>query len=125
VLRRILLHPNRGVVGLVDELLTVCREHHLQVDGHTDRWRVRCCDGDWEDLGDLPLRKSVLRAILARFAALCNEQTPNSVSPYGGQGEFAVGVNPPTIFRIEFTNTLTHQGFELTIAASEHQAATR
>ena len=64
-------------------------------------------------MGDVPLRKSALRAILARVAALCNERTPNSVSPYGGQGELSVGANPAVVFRVRFANTLAEQRLEL------------
>src|SRR5438105_707801 len=96
VFRRILLQPDRGVTGLVDDLLTVCREHGLQLDWQADRCRVRSIGGDWEELVDVLLRKSVFRAILARVAVLCNERTPNSVSPYGGQGKLSIGADPRT-----------------------------
>ena len=47
--------------------------------------------GDLTDVLELPFRKSVVRAALARIAVLCNEHTPHSVSPYGGQDELSVG----------------------------------
>jgi len=114
-LRRALLQPTRGVAGLVDDLLALCGQHGLQLDWRADRFRVRPLRGDWEELIDIPLRKSVFRAILARVAALCNQQTPNSVSPYGGQGELSAGANPPTVFRVTFANTPAEQKLELTI----------
>src|SRR5438552_15960180 len=101
----ILLHGAGGVVGLVNDLLAACREHGLQIDWEGDRCRVRSAGGDWEEVADVPVRKSAFRAILARVAALCNERTPNSVSPYGGQGELSTGTNPPGVFRVVFTNT--------------------
>jgi hypothetical protein len=55
-----------------------------------------------------------LRALLARLAALCNEQTPNSVTPYGGQGQFSPGTSPPAVFRVAFINTAAEQKLELT-----------
>jgi len=113
VLHRILVQPTRGVVGLVDDLFAACREHNLQLDWQADRWRVRSPRGRREELDDLPLRKSIFRAILARVAALCNERSPNSISPYGGQGELTVGTNPATVFRVAFTNTPSEQKFEL------------
>lgn len=113
-LRRVLAHPTHGVAGLVDELLTLCQEHGLQLDWQTDRYRVRSREGDWEELIDVPLRKSVFRAILARIAALCNERTPNSVSPYGGQGEFSADANSPAVIRVRFANTPAEQTLELT-----------
>jgi hypothetical protein len=113
VLRRILLHPSGGVVGLVDDLLAVCREHGLQLEWQAGRWRLSSPGGDYQEWIDVPLRKSVLRAVLARLAVLCNERNPNSVSPYGGQGELVVGGNPPTVFRVSFANTLAEQKLEL------------
>jgi hypothetical protein len=113
VLRRTLLHPSRGVVGLVDDLLTVCREQGLQLDWQGNRCRVRSVGGDGEEVMDVPLRKSVFRAILARVAVLCNERAPNSVSPYGGRGELSAGTNPPAVFRVTFANTPAEQKLEL------------
>src|SRR5205085_11476335 len=98
-------HPTRGVIGLVDDLLMLCREHGLQFDWHADRCRVRCLGDGSEELMDLPFGKSVFRAMLARVAVLCNERVPNSVSPYGGQGELSVGANPTGILSVMFVNT--------------------
>ncbi len=114
VIHRILKQPTRGVVGLVDDLLALCNEQRLQLEWQTDRCRIRSNEGDWEELIDLPLRKSVFRSILARFAVLCNEFHPDSVSPYGGQGELSVGTNPSAVFLVVFTNTPTEQRLELT-----------
>jgi len=126
-LLRALAHPTRGVVGLVDDLLALCREHNLQVDWQADRCRVRACGSEWEELRDVTLRKSVFRAILARIAALCNEQAAISVSPYGGQAELSVGTNPPVVFRVAFANTPAEQTLELLPATSclvsEHAAS--
>src|SRR6266550_5064295 len=112
VLRRVLTQPTNGVVGLVDELLTVCREHGLDLDWQADGCRVRSFGGSWEELGHLPLRKSVFRAILARIAVVCNERTANTISPYGGQSEWSVDANPPAVFRLRFTNTTAEQKLE-------------
>ena len=62
---------------------------------------------------EIPLGKTVFRAMLARIAALCNERTPNSVSPYGGEGEFSIWTEPPTVFHVAFTNTPDEQRIEL------------
>ena len=115
MLRRVLAQPTRGVVGLVEDLLAACREHDLQIEWHAERCRVRSKGGDWEEWIAVPIRKSIFRAILARFAALCNERTPNTVSPYGGQGEVSAGQNPPAVFRVTFTNTPAEQKLELTM----------
>jgi hypothetical protein len=119
-LRRVLVHPTGGVAGLVDELLTLCQEHDLQLHWQADGCRLRSRKGDWEELIDVPFRKSVFRAILARIAALCNERIPNSVSPYGGQGEFSAGANPRAVFRVTFSNTPAEQRLELT---TDHRPA--
>jgi anti-anti-sigma regulatory factor len=116
LLRRILLHPTGGIAGLVDDLLAACLKLGLQLDCHPDRWRVRSFGGDWEELKEVSLRKSVFRAILARLAALCNERTPNSVSPYGGQGELSAGADPAAVFRVVFVNTAAGQQFQLAAA---------
>ncbi len=111
-LRRALMHPTNGVVGLVDELLQASRAHGLQLDWQADRCRVVTLGREGEEI-DVPLRKSVFRAILARLAVLCNERCPNSVSPYGGEGELSVGLNPETVFRVSFVNTPDEQKAEL------------
>src|SRR5262249_6832793 len=87
IIRGVLTSPSPGIVGIVDDLLVVCLDHSLELEWQTDHCRFRPLGGDWESLTDVALRKSVFRALLARVAALCNERCPNSVSPYGGQGE--------------------------------------
>jgi hypothetical protein len=113
VLRRVFDHPTGGITGLVDDLLVVCLENGLQLDWDADRCRVRSFGGEWEELIDVPLRKSVFRAILARVATLCNERTPHSVSPYGGKGELSVGANQAAVFKVAFVNTPATQKLEL------------
>jgi hypothetical protein len=112
-IRHVVAKPTGGIAGLVDELLAMCQEHGLQIDWRADRCRVRSPKGDWEELGDLQVRKSVFRAILARVAALCNDQNPNSLSPYGGHGELLVGANPGALFRVTMANTPGEQALEL------------
>jgi hypothetical protein len=107
-------HPTRGVIGLVNDLLRLCQEQGLQLDWQADRCRVRSLAGGAEEVIDRPLRKSAFRAILARVAALCSERSPDTISPYGGQGELTVGLDPATVFRVAFTNTLDEQRLELT-----------
>lgn len=113
-LRQVLMQPTNGVVGLVDDLLTLCGQHGLQLDWQADRCRVRSPGGAWHDLLHVPFRKSVFRAILARIAALCNEQVPSSVSPYDGQGELLAGADPPVTILVAFANTTAEQRLELT-----------
>ncbi|HEX7379169.1 MAG TPA: hypothetical protein VF278_18755 [Pirellulales bacterium] len=68
------------------------------------------------------LPRSAFRALLARIAALCNEFAPSSVSPYGGEGRFAVGASS---LRVAFVNrpgeqrlSLSHAGPGLQVGAS-------
>lgn len=107
------------VVGLVDDLLDLCRVHQLRLrfaDGHCS---VRRLGADDADGFNVPLPKSVFRAALARVAALCNEQHPGSVTPYRGEGEIVVPTlpspnrSPPSTCYISFMNTLSDQQLEM------------
>src|SRR5271157_6439980 len=115
-LHHALATPTRDVVGLVDEVLALCQEHGLQLDWQEGGCHIRSSGGEPEGTIDVPLRKSVFRAILARVADLCNERSPNSVSTYGGQGELWVGANSARVLRVAFVNTPTTQTLELTTA---------
>jgi hypothetical protein len=112
-LRQILLHPSGGIVGLVDDLLILCRQHGMQLDWHVDGCRVRFFDRDGEDSIALPRGKSIFRAILARVAVLCNERKADSVSPYGGEGELLLPSDPLVVIKVAFTNTTSEQRLEL------------
>ena len=109
----------RAVVGLVDSLLALCREQELQLDWHDDVCQVRSIRVEPEESAEVPLAKSVFRAVLARLAALCNERHPASVTPYGGEGELAIGTNPPIVCRIVFANTPSEQRAHLTRIKAE------
>ena len=113
-LREIITQPTRGVAGIADDLLALCDEHNLEIDWSADRLRVRSAANQWEELMDASIRKSVFRAILARFAALCNDQTPGAVSPYGGEGQIKFGGDPARTFHFAITNTSAEQRLELT-----------
>lgn len=113
-IRRVLASSARGVVGLVDDLLTVCQDHKLQLDWQANRCRVRPSGGNWDDWIDVPFRKSVIRAILARLATLCNEHGATAISPYGGDGELSTGHGQAAVFKLSLTNTSDEQKFELT-----------
>ncbi|MFO0928528.1 MAG: hypothetical protein U0736_16140, partial [Gemmataceae bacterium] len=96
---------DRGVIGIVDEVLALGRDHRLQLVWQSGRCRVQPLDGNGQDTIEVPLPKSVFRAILARLAAMCNERSPNAVSPYGGQGEIVIGGDPQAVVQVTFTNT--------------------
>ncbi len=110
-IRVVFAQPARDLAGMVDDLLAVCSEHDLELDWRADCFRVRSRTEDWRDVGDQPLRRSAFRGLLARLAALCNERLPGSCSPYGGEGEIAVG---GAVFRLVFTNTPAEQRLQLT-----------
>lgn len=112
-IRDILTQPTGGIVGLVDDLLAACQKYGLQIEWQPGRCRFRSAKGEWEELTDVPIRKSVFRAILARLVVLCNDRTPNAMSPYGGQCECPVGENSAGLLRISFTNTPAEQKLEL------------
>jgi hypothetical protein len=112
-LSRALTTPTRGVLGLVDDLLAMSREHGLQLDWQAGNCRVRFLEAGPAGWIEVPIRKSVVRAALARVAVLCNQRNPNSVSPYGGQRELLVGTDPTTVIRVAFVNTPDEQSLEL------------
>jgi len=102
-----------GVVDLVDRLLGLCRGSGLRLDWDANQCRVRSLETEGANATEISLQKSVFRAILARVAVLCNERSPNSVSPYGGNGELLVGGNPPLVLHAAFVNTPAEQRLEL------------
>lgn len=112
-LRRVFGPNPRGVVGAVEELLNACREQPLQFDWQQGMCRARSLEAAGQEPIDVPLPKSVFRAILARLAAICNERAPGSVSPYGGSGEVLIGGDTPAVFRVTFTNTPDEQRTEV------------
>jgi hypothetical protein len=111
---RALTTPLGGVVGLVDQILRVSLEHDLRLSWQAGRCRVTILKADPADQFEAPLQKSVIRAVLARIAALCNKPFPNSVSPYGGLGEVTIDADPARVIRVKFINTLQEQSLELT-----------
>ncbi len=113
VLRGIVAQPTGGVVGLVDGLLSVCAENGLEIDWQPQSLRYRSPGKDWQELTELKLPNSAFRAVLARIAALCNEQTPSSVSPYGGECQVRAGENHDTVCRVRISNTTSIQRLEL------------
>jgi hypothetical protein len=115
LVRATLLRPTGGIVGLVENLLTLCGAHGLQLDWQPDRYLLRSPGKDWEELVDVRLRKSVFRAVLARFAVLCNETKPGSVSPFGGQGELRGGADSTVEIGVHFVNTPDEQRLEMIV----------
>lgn len=117
----------RGVVGLVDDLLGLCRLYQLRVSFRAGQCSVRRLGADAHESLDIPVPKSVFRAALARVAAICNEQRPDSVTPYRGDGDIAVLPPvpqdsskrlPPSACYVSFTNTPSEQQLEMRFSRS-------
>lgn len=104
-LTRAVTTPTHGVLGVADELLTVARGRSLRLTWREGSGRFQFESPAAEPF-EIPLPKSIMRAILARLAVLCNEHRPNCVTPYGGQGE--VGA-----VRVAFVNTPDEQSLDL------------
>jgi hypothetical protein len=107
-IQQIILQPAHGIVGLVDDLLAACADHRLQLEWQGSSCRLTSVESDWTDVIELPVRKSVFRAILARVAALCNEQRPDTVSPYGREADMMIG-SSGAVLRAAFVNTVAEQ----------------
>jgi hypothetical protein len=116
---------HRGVVGLVDDLLGLCSEQGFELDWRADHCRVCCVGVEPVEFIEVPLPKSVFRAVLARLATLCNARNPGSVSPYGGEGELLVGVDRATVCQVAFTNTSNAQRVRLTRIVQDNQEGER
>jgi hypothetical protein len=114
----------RGVMGLVDDVLNLCRAHQLRINFYDGHCSVRRLGADAQDTLDVPLPKSVFRAALARIAAVCNEQHPHSVAPYRGEGEIILPTPvsptdlPPSTCHVSFVNTPSEQNLEVRFSRS-------
>src|ERR1700733_6438110 len=113
MLSQILLHPRGALLGLVDDLLEVCREHTLRMEWQEEQDRLIFFIDDSQESTVVPFRKGIFRTIIARVATFCNEQTPDSVSPYGGEGELSKGANPATVLKVRLINTPAMQKLEV------------
>lgn len=116
-LRDYLAKPTRGILGLVEEFLDMANDQGLQLAWVGNQCRIRLHDGKEEAI-EPSIRKSVLRAALARIAVLCNERQPNAVSPYGGEGVILLAEGAQVI-RVRFVNTADEECLELTPLASK------
>ncbi len=116
----------RGVVGLVDDLLDLCRLYQLRINFRESHCAIRRLGADTQESLDVPVPKSVFRAALARIAAICNEQHPESVTPYRGEGLIAVlppdsldsRKRVPSTCYVSFTNTPSDQHLEMRFSRS-------
>jgi len=110
---RILARSKGGVVGLVDDLLRLCRQHRLQIDWQPDCFKIRAISGGQDEVVDARLRPSVFRAVLARIAALCNLESAESVSPYGGNAILPLDSELGAFLQVSFCNTSNEQWLKL------------
>lgn len=111
----------RGVIGLVDDLMGLSREHGLRLEFQDNCCTARPLESDTREVIDVPLPKSVFRAVVARVAALCNECAPDSVTPYSGDAKLTVGTNPPSTFQVSFMNTPAEQRLEVQYLGEDWQ----
>jgi hypothetical protein len=112
-LRGAIENPTRGIVGLVDDLLAASGKSALRIEMRAGTCRVRSAVNGSVEAIDLPLRNCVFRAIVARVAALCNEQVPGSVSPDGGEARLSVKTNPPIALHVRLVKSSAEQALEL------------
>jgi hypothetical protein len=98
---------------LVDELLAVSIKHDLLLAWEAGHCQVSFPNGGPVDRVDVPMPKSVFRAVLARIAVLCNEQNPNSVSAWAGQGKVAADSDSAKSIGVVFVNSPEKQSLEL------------
>jgi hypothetical protein len=115
----------RGVVGLVDDLFELCLIHQLRLRFENDHCSIRRLGANDDDVLLVSVPKSVFRAVLARVAAICNDQNPRSVTPYDGEAEIVHPVQPIAVngFRpascfVSFTNTPSEHHLEMRFSRS-------
>jgi len=118
-LRRAFAPTQRGIVGLTEQLIGACVGGHVAFERVGDRCVCRWTVSGETQEATVPLPPAAFRTILARIAALCNERSPNSVSPYGGEGLLAVKGHPSTVFHVTFINTPNEQRLELRSKAED------
>jgi hypothetical protein len=116
-LRRAFAPTQGGIVGLTDQLLAACVGSDVEFKRDGNR-----CVYSWTVNGEtrealVPLPPAAFRTILARVAALCNEYSPNAVTPYGGEGLVTVKGPPPTVVRVAFVNIPNEQRLEVRSSA--------
>jgi hypothetical protein len=102
-----------GIVGLTNQLLDACAGSEVEFKRIGDHCVCNWTVGGETEEAPVPLPPAAFRTILARIAALCNEGSPSSVSPYGGKGLLAVKGPPPALLCVAFVNTPDEQRLEV------------
>ena len=99
-----------SLVEFVDALLKVCFDNELHFRMQGDSGLLRSTKKERAEYAfSNPLPKARYRAVLARFAVLCNEALPGSASPYGGAGTVLINGDRLESVRVSFTNTPDEQ----------------
>jgi hypothetical protein len=109
-LQRAFLPTQGGVVGLTEQLLGACAGTDVEFERVGDRCVYRWTKDGKTQEAPAPLSPAAFRTVLARIATRCNEQSPGSVSPYGGEGDLVVG---GTGVFVRFINTTDSQKLEV------------
>ena len=110
--------PTGGFVRVVDRLIRLCPESGLHFDHKQRLCRISLVgNGDGEKV-EVTLRG--FRAMLARFAVLCDEYRPGTFSSYGGDAEFVSPERPGEVFRAVFVNTTAQQCLTLTRSGDDN-----
>ncbi len=116
-LQRAFRPTQRGVVGLTEQLLGACVGGDVEFERVGDRCVYRWTEGGHTQEAPVPFSPAAFRTILARVATLCNERSPGSVSPYGGEGKLVVGTAEAFV---KFVNTAHAQKLEVKSDASSN-----
>ncbi|WP_435020549.1 hypothetical protein TA3x_001891 [Tundrisphaera sp. TA3] len=123
-LESVLADASRGVLGMVDELIAISRKREIHLLWEDQHCRIRPVDGDPGPWPEVPMPRSVFRAILARISALCNERSAAPVSPYGGEADIVSGPGSMDGIHASFANTPDEQRLDLVPLHPEAQPRT-
>jgi hypothetical protein len=104
---------DHGIAGLTEQLLKVCAYADVTFERIGDICVCRWAEDSENHEIQAPWAPAAFRSILARIAALCNEHSPNSVTPYGGDGIVAVDGPPAMSMQVSFVNTADEQHLKL------------
>jgi hypothetical protein len=118
-LRRAFAPTQRGIVGLTEQLLGAFVGGDVAFEPVGDRCVCRWTVSGETQEATVPLRPAAFRTVLDRIAVLCNERSPNSVTPYGGEGLLAVKGQPATAVQVAFVNTPDKQQLKLKGSGAE------
>ena len=107
------------LVLFVDELLSLCDENRLLLKVQHDQCTVRVDgEGTAAERVPNPLRKSQLRAVLARIATVCAEKSNGPATPYGGEWDIWLNKDSKRQLRVSLQNTLDSQFVQIDAISS-------